>query len=118
MTQTGDYYVCITDANGCVACSDTLHVDLTGIDDLSNPSLFSIWPNPATEEITLSGKPSNESRIVSVSDITGRIVKTFTLDRLTERNTFSLRDVEAGNYVVTVVSGNAAVVVGRIVKIG
>jgi subtilisin family serine protease len=43
--QSGDYFVMITDANGCIAYSDTLYISQTGLTERM-PEGVEVYPNP------------------------------------------------------------------------
>jgi hypothetical protein len=50
----GTYICCVQDANGCEKCdSVVVGVSTTGIHDLNNSIGINIYPNPATNEITI-----------------------------------------------------------------
>jgi hypothetical protein len=45
ITQSGNYAVCITDANGCLACSAPMNVILSSVESFGAGS-FNVFPNP------------------------------------------------------------------------
>ena len=45
-TQSGVYKLCVTDANGCVNCSDSLQFNVTGIPSSSSSNTIVVSPNP------------------------------------------------------------------------
>jgi len=52
-SSNGSYAVCITDANGCQACS--LPLTPNGIGEYARKSPFTLFPNPARTEVQVSG---------------------------------------------------------------
>ncbi|MCE3278580.1 MAG: hypothetical protein K0S44_771 [Bacteroidetes bacterium] len=55
---TMTYTYCITDANGCVFCDNATVSFSTGIDDLSEDMLFSLFPNPNNGTFSLAHNAS------------------------------------------------------------
>ncbi|MEO8086779.1 MAG: T9SS type A sorting domain-containing protein, partial [Bacteroidota bacterium] len=72
-TQTGDYYVCIHDAFGCSACSDTIHVDLSSVPEI-NIAAVSIYPNPVENELTVRANTTITE--ISILDVCGKQIIT------------------------------------------
>jgi len=50
--KTGKYFVSYSDANGCRNYSDTINIDLTGIDDLERGDV-NIFPNPVKNVLNI-----------------------------------------------------------------
>lgn len=72
--EAGNYFVVVTDANGCSNSSDTLFIDPTSIEDVSvfvDP--FIIYPNPNSGHFILKGKLAHEIEevYVTVFDVLG-----------------------------------------------
>jgi len=56
----GKYYIIVTDEHGCTDLSDTLAVRCdAGISEIISDNYFSIYPNPATDNITLKVQSSD-----------------------------------------------------------
>lgn len=73
--QNGDYYVYITDGNGCGANSDTVTVTGAYIADAHSPGFnFFISPNPGNGTFTLSGNTSDSQLDIDIRDMTGRLI--------------------------------------------
>jgi PKD repeat protein len=68
--QMGNYFVIVTDSNGCASSSSTLVLS-TGINESEHPA-FSVFPNPSDGNLILSGAPIHST--INVFDITGRTV--------------------------------------------
>ena len=73
-----------------------------GIDDIQHSSpITQIYPNPATESITLSGiEPGTE---VNIYDMTGRRVMNF---KASEGTTIDISHLASGTYMVATPTGN------------
>jgi hypothetical protein len=61
-----------------------------------SPTLFTLWPNPARESVTISGSKQTIERI-EIFDAVGKLVVTHA-----QKNTFSVAPLAAGSYVVRV----------------
>ncbi len=70
----GTYEVFITDANGCMGMG-FLYLTVAGIDELLGNSI-SIYPNPASNYLTISSK---ENKIISIkiTDVSGRLIQNY-----------------------------------------
>ncbi|HYG53301.1 MAG TPA: T9SS type A sorting domain-containing protein, partial [Flavobacteriales bacterium] len=100
-TSDGDYAVVIT--NG--SCSDTsacYNITGTGIGNPAQNNFISIYPNPATNSITISTKEVAEK--IMVLDVYGRVLKTLT--PLQHNTTLSISELENAVYVVNVSGSN------------
>ncbi|MNX82422.1 hypothetical protein D3C86_1141510 [compost metagenome] len=71
-----------------------------GIDDLEKALEFSLFPNPATSQITLS---EVDFEYLIINDHFGRTVK---IQNHSEGNTINLDDFADGIYQLSLVSGN------------
>ncbi len=73
-TESGNYSVEITDANGCIAASSPLNVTIIGIGTLSeNNYSLKLVPNPATSTVTISTSlPS--AYTIKMIDVYGQII--------------------------------------------
>lgn len=74
-TQSGAYYVVVTDANGCTGTSNTITVTVS-VNGLSKATNISLFPNPNTGSFAISGTfaANNGKADVEVIDIAGRVV--------------------------------------------
>ena len=81
-----------------------LNTSVANLDEISAAD-FSVYPNPASEVINInSNKMLNAT--VSLSDLTGKVVKTSTINGLTASvNTSGLNN---GIYYVTITDGNSS----------
>src|SRR5690606_11630394 len=78
--NSGIYLAEITDANGCKIITDTFEILLeTSIRGSQNHFPFTLYPNPVSSELLISGDWS-KAKSISVSDISGRIINSQKLD--------------------------------------
>ncbi len=75
-TGNGSYTVTITDASGCSAISNTILIGPTGIEESQNT--FEFFPNPATNNLTLS-LVATEGIEIQLLDVQGRKIETIEL---------------------------------------
>jgi hypothetical protein len=109
-TSTATYIVSITDTN--LGCSDTasvtVRVVVTGTNEQSGPkNELVIYPNPATDWITISGLPVNAE--IQITDLTGKLL--VTTKASTNLTTIDISRFPQGVYVL-----RSAQVVKKIVK--
>jgi uncharacterized protein (DUF2141 family) len=66
----GDYTATITDANGCLAVSNTVTIIISALTEANNDTEFSVYPNPNTGafniEIRQSGAQDMQIRVIDV----------------------------------------------------
>jgi len=101
--QPGNYYVVITDSNGCASTSFAVY---TGIEDILNAGGINITPNPSNGNFILSGAPVNAT--LTIYDVAGRVV--FYGMTKSSPEQFQLKAQE-GMYFMEIISGNKS---GRI----
>lgn len=71
-TQSGNYYVIVTDGNGCSSSqSNTINFTMTGIDDNSKTSV-SIYPNPSTGLLYIQFSESEKNVLLELFDVEGK----------------------------------------------
>jgi hypothetical protein len=72
---SGNYYVVITDVNGCSATSSTLPVTCTvGINEATENNLFSVYPNPTSGKFTIQASQTLINATIFVTNILGEKV--------------------------------------------
>lgn len=97
-SQSGNYLVRITDANGCVYMYslDYAYSVSTGIATVASSDFVKIFPNPSSGLFNLKGLNADERFDVTVSDITGK-----TILKVKATNSLDLEKYENGIYMVT-----------------
>ena len=82
-TESGVYFVRVTNSLGCSAQSSNLELTYTGLEELESSRML-VYPNPAQDEIFIDGT----SNILEIIDIYGRV-----LSKLSSKSTKTLFDV-------------------------
>jgi hypothetical protein len=80
----------------------------TGIISVASPDEIAVYPNPASDKITIEVK-KNKYANISISDMTGRLLSTGSLN--SDKETVSLEGLEKGIYFITLTDtmGNSKV---------
>ncbi|MBL7965312.1 MAG: S8 family peptidase [Flavobacteriales bacterium] len=104
VTVNGTYYVETTDANGCMASSDTLLVVVTMLNEAGTHDGMRSWPVPAADALWVSVDATGPLD-VEVRDLSGRMVHS-------SRQAAALFSIDthtwsAGSYVLLVRAGEA-----------
>jgi PKD repeat protein len=98
---SGEYYVEIIDVNGCSAFSAKRNISLVGIEEADNKLLFYIYPNPATDEISILLHSEVPMKInVKLYDAIGREIFAENLSMTSVEETFkyNLKTLVQGIY--------------------
>lgn len=92
--------------NGITGCG--CNGSVTGINNLSKNDLFTFYPNPATNNITLNFKTSAKNYSVKIYDATGRLVKNNEHVN-SSATTVNIEDLNSGIYLLNVYDGTNSV---------
>ena len=107
MTDTaivdGTYSVFVTDTNGCSATSDTINIVGTKISEYVFISSI-IFPNPATNDVTISSNSLFNRKEIKLINSSGAIVKRINLPDNQNSMTISVDDLKPGIYNVEIIS--------------
>ncbi|MBK8845331.1 MAG: PKD domain-containing protein [Bacteroidetes bacterium] len=76
-TQVGNYYVTITDTNGCENASGLVAVTNSAMAEPHTAQL-AVYPNPANDQITLYSNSADKFVSVTLYDVSGKEVTTHT----------------------------------------
>ena len=103
--STGIYYFAFNDLSASTAAANTLRLDTVSFTSLLGTESFkrnsiSIYPNPATNSITISNDANALLNSIEISDINGRVVLTKKID--TTEVQLSVSDLASGVYIVKV----------------
>lgn len=109
-TQTGNYYVVVTDANTCSGQSNTLNVTSVGVASVANAGFEAgLYPNPNNGLFTVEGsvKAGNGRITMEVVDMTGRVLFAEELPVLNGkiRKEVRMTDYASGMYLLKIRSG-------------
>ncbi len=109
MAGAGTYYVTytFTDANGCTSAdSSAITVDAcTGIQNITNTSALTVYPNPNNGEFTIT---ADAEGVYTIANQLGQTIKSV---QLTAANNYSMNldGISNGIYFITGVNGNKVV---------
>lgn len=78
--ENADYQVFVTDSFGCTAISDKYNVTnvRTGINDFLHSNSVKVYPNPATDKVTLESGLSLQQATISIYNVMGQKLMTQT----------------------------------------
>jgi hypothetical protein len=110
-TANDDYYVVVTDANGCSGQSNMLPITLGLSGVISKANAITLFPNPNNGYFTINGLINiNDNELnVRVVDVMGRIVyeEARVMDNGTSLRSFELKVlVPAGLYILELHTGS------------
>ena len=116
-TTPGEYIVTITDSKGCsqTAFAQVDETTATGIDALNNTLAFDVYPNPATNEVTVSsGYLNGANTDIAIKNILGQTLWSSTLTSLQSR--INLSAFSNGLYFVVLSQGQYTGVQQLVIK--
>jgi hypothetical protein len=95
--SSGNYTVQVTYNNGCSAISDPATITIpTGIDEIAAATL-KVYPNPATDVLTVDGLPGNIANLLQVYDLAGKLIL-----QQAESNKINIAELATGTYILQV----------------
>jgi len=93
--QKGDYSVMVTNAAGCEVTSPMLQVLELGVNTVSSSNDISVYPNPASTELSLSFNLQEQGNyIVTLTNVLGQTVYTNTI----KLNGADIKTIDVSNY--------------------
>lgn len=94
--DSGNYYVVVTNANGCSSVSNTIRYDITlsGIEQIGNNQSFKVYPNPAQTEITIESASVGK---IQIFDMNGKLLST---TDVIHRKAINIADFAKGIYFI------------------
>ncbi len=102
---SGEYAVAVTN-NGCTDTSQCYQIQTTGIATNTDGKGLDIYPNPATDQITIVQQGNLEPRTFDLQTLTGRTVQSGKLAGK-GRHTIDVSDLSAGVYLLQVKTDEA-----------
>ena len=108
VTDTGNYSVIITNSYGCSG-TDTIHVGYSllcgdAVANVINGNTVSLYPNPASETITIQSNGTNKIQHINLYNEIGAEVYDNALDRSQDRLHIDITKFAAGIYIVRIES--------------
>ncbi len=98
LTQTGNYSVIVSDANGCSDTSAVLNVLSVGLGSMVADYGVKLYPNPNTGSFVLEFT-DDEQRFVEITDAIGRLIVS---GEVVRRKEFALDNVATGIYFLNI----------------
>ena len=111
-TPSYDLTLTVTDRDGLTA---TLEVTITVTDDVTNSPLFSIYPNPVLDHLTVVSDKTIQTPVVSIYSVNGRLVEGFTYTVSGNELTLKVVPLKTGLYLLKI-THEGGVLQGRFVK--
>jgi hypothetical protein len=102
-TENGSYAVAITNQS-CTVISECVDITQVGISNPLNTLNLSVFPNPFSDQIQLSGKELSGISSVQLFSVTSQLVYSQTVNN-TNTFTLNVQDLPAGSYILRVNSG-------------
>ena len=106
-TEFGTYTVTGEDENGCPQEYVLTLVHNSGIAEVENEYSIALYPNPTSENATLSVKGLNEEAIVIVTDQAGRVISTSKLALGQETMEVETSKLASGVYYIRIQTANS-----------
>lgn len=95
--NSGSYKVAVT-YMGCTDTSDCQFVTGLGVDNYSSDSRVKLFPNPASNDITLMGSDRIES--VQIIDLSGRVILDTQFEQVSTSHVIDISSLPSGAYMV------------------
>ena len=116
----GNYYVFLFANNDCGSDSifQVVNISTIGIDESEGSGQFNIYPNPATDQVTVEHQGAQPGAVsVGLYDPAGRLVRQYSFESAegANRYTMDISDLPSGIYMVHLKS-KEAISSGRIIK--
>lgn len=121
VTQSGSYWVVVTDANGCSATSNTIETSvLESIEELAGISSLNLYPNPTSQGsfyVELDAEISQQLNI-TINNTLGQLLSTETLQVNSGkmRLEFSTVDMPSGTYILEINNNKSSIYKKLVVK--
>ena len=101
ITQTGNYTVVVTDANGCSSASSIFPVTTIGVKEIAGNS-YSVFPNPTSGNITIKfANAINTNSQIKITDAIGKTVFEEKIKTVSTEIKLNLQ-LPAGNYLMEI----------------
>lgn len=101
----GDYYVMITDSNGCQATSEIFTVTVIGISSIEK-IIFNIFPVPSNEFINLILEEIISNAEIKIIDQQGKVVFVKNSQMIDKKYKINISDLDSGIYFMEINSAD------------
>ena len=106
-TSAGEYSVEVMDQNGCIDTSNSVSYIIESIED--NNRMLLVYPNPATDWITIETK-ENISNDLNIINIFGEIIYTISSDKLSDNHArINMSELSKGMYIIQLINNNTII---------
>lgn len=113
-TLNGQYYVVITDSNGCSSFSSTFTMADVSVSEIANGEI-DLYPNPNNGTFTLAFDQKGRSGMINLLDLTGQIVYSQSLEASNSNRIDLNLNLASGIYFVQVKLSDGGTLVKRVI---
>ncbi|MDB4088151.1 T9SS type A sorting domain-containing protein [Flavobacteriales bacterium] len=99
-TQPGDYAVIVT-RGSCVDTSDCFNIVMSNISEIENSNYFTVFPNPATNELNIDAELSFINNQLKIYSISGRLENNY----LIKGKKINISNLSKGVYFIEINDG-------------
>ena len=106
-SNAGEYYVEVTDQNGCIGVSNTINYIIESL--TSESSILSIYPNPTSNWITLETQ-ENIKNDINIINVIGETVYTISKDKFSDNyEMINLSNLPKGSYIIQLINSKSII---------
>jgi hypothetical protein len=113
-SQNGDYYVVVTDGNGCSGNSDTITINNVGLSVIERKKQLAVSPNPVTNSVCLYNIPEH-CRLL-ITNVTGKTI--YESGTQTSTETIDISHFSNGVYYIKLLQPDGSIIVRELIKRG
>lgn len=99
-TQSGAYHVLFTDSNGCSVSSAAYLAYMTSMEENAAENVWRVYPNPAKDQISISGAGVNTDSEFILRDLSGKEFNLTTEKTEEGRVVLDLNGMSSGYYIL------------------
>lgn len=86
-----------------------------GTEEPAKTNMLALYPNPASDLLTAEFGPIENSGLISLTDITGKVVKTIYLGNQIDKQVISLEGLKDGVYIYTLYNNGKTVTTKKVI---